>query len=242
MAAATPRPSPRPAPPRRGRARRICTPTTIRPSSPARARPAWRSSSRPRKRTRCGGGGRRRARGRCQRRHWCRTGLGRRRTGALRLPARGVPGRRPRRRAHRIGRGIRAGRHRIGDLPFAMLRQRPVELLHVTDGEILAARDRLWEDLRSPYRRGPVRGLAGGPRPRPPPLPGPLRRQRRLARRGRGARRAPGVAGRLRASPRSGPDRAPGRSARASLRAARPPRRGCHRSRGHCLPAGAYRR
>ena len=40
------------------------------------------------------------------------------------------------------------GATRIGDLPFTMLRQRPVDLVHVTDGEILAARDRLWEDLR----------------------------------------------------------------------------------------------
>jgi len=40
------------------------------------------------------------------------------------------------------------GASRVGDLPFAMLRQRPVELVHVTDAEILAARDRLWEDLR----------------------------------------------------------------------------------------------
>jgi threonine dehydratase len=29
-----------------------------------------------------------------------------------------------------------------------MLRRRPVELVHVSDGEILAARDRLWEELR----------------------------------------------------------------------------------------------
>jgi threonine dehydratase len=40
------------------------------------------------------------------------------------------------------------GGSRIGDRPFAMLRERPVELVHVTDAEILAARDRLWEDLR----------------------------------------------------------------------------------------------
>jgi threonine dehydratase len=40
------------------------------------------------------------------------------------------------------------GASRIGDRPFAMLRHRPVELVHVTDAEILAARDRLWEDLR----------------------------------------------------------------------------------------------
>jgi threonine dehydratase len=40
------------------------------------------------------------------------------------------------------------GATRIGDLPFTMLRQRPVDLVHVTDGEILAARDRLWEELR----------------------------------------------------------------------------------------------
>jgi len=40
------------------------------------------------------------------------------------------------------------GASRVGDRPFAMLRQRPVELVHVTDAEILAARDRLWEDLR----------------------------------------------------------------------------------------------
>ena len=40
------------------------------------------------------------------------------------------------------------GASRIGDLPFAMLGQRPVELVHVTDAEILAARDRLWDELR----------------------------------------------------------------------------------------------
>jgi threonine dehydratase len=40
------------------------------------------------------------------------------------------------------------GASRVGDLAFAMLRQRPVELVHVTDAELLAARDRLREDFR----------------------------------------------------------------------------------------------
>lgn len=40
------------------------------------------------------------------------------------------------------------GASRVGELAFSMLRRRPVELAHVSDGEILAARDRLWEEFR----------------------------------------------------------------------------------------------
>jgi threonine dehydratase len=40
------------------------------------------------------------------------------------------------------------GASRAGDLAFAILSRRPAELAHVTDAEILAARDRLWEELR----------------------------------------------------------------------------------------------
>jgi threonine dehydratase len=40
------------------------------------------------------------------------------------------------------------GATRVGDLAFTMLSSRPTGLAHVTDQEILAARDRLWEELR----------------------------------------------------------------------------------------------
>ncbi len=40
------------------------------------------------------------------------------------------------------------GASRVGELAFAMLSSRPIELAHVTDEEILAARDRLWDELR----------------------------------------------------------------------------------------------
>ena len=40
------------------------------------------------------------------------------------------------------------GASRAGDLAFALLSSRPTEMAHVTDGEILAARDRLWEEFR----------------------------------------------------------------------------------------------
>jgi threonine dehydratase len=40
------------------------------------------------------------------------------------------------------------GASRVGELAFAMLSSRPAELAHVTDQEILAARDRLWDELR----------------------------------------------------------------------------------------------
>jgi threonine dehydratase len=40
------------------------------------------------------------------------------------------------------------GASRVGELAFDLLRRRPVELALVSDEEILAARDRLWEDLR----------------------------------------------------------------------------------------------
>jgi threonine dehydratase len=40
------------------------------------------------------------------------------------------------------------GASRVGDLAYAMLSRRPTELAHVTDQEILAARDRLWDDFR----------------------------------------------------------------------------------------------
>jgi threonine dehydratase len=40
------------------------------------------------------------------------------------------------------------GASRVGELAFAMLSSRPAELVHVTDQEILAARDRLWDELR----------------------------------------------------------------------------------------------
>lgn len=40
------------------------------------------------------------------------------------------------------------GASRVGELAFAILSSRPTELAHVTDQEILAARDRLWDELR----------------------------------------------------------------------------------------------
>jgi threonine dehydratase len=40
------------------------------------------------------------------------------------------------------------GASRVGDLAFAILSRRPTELAHVSDQEILAARDRLWDDFR----------------------------------------------------------------------------------------------
>jgi threonine dehydratase len=40
------------------------------------------------------------------------------------------------------------GASRAGELAFAILSSRPTELAHVTDQEILAARDRLWDELR----------------------------------------------------------------------------------------------
>jgi threonine dehydratase len=40
------------------------------------------------------------------------------------------------------------GATRVGDLPFEVLRAAPVSSLLVTDDELLAARDRLWEEFR----------------------------------------------------------------------------------------------
>ncbi|WP_131098638.1 serine/threonine dehydratase [Streptomonospora litoralis] len=40
------------------------------------------------------------------------------------------------------------GAARVGDVPFGVLRRRPVETALVTDPEITAARDRLWDEFR----------------------------------------------------------------------------------------------
>ncbi|MFB9802570.1 serine/threonine dehydratase [Streptomonospora salina] len=40
------------------------------------------------------------------------------------------------------------GAARVGEVPFGVLRERPVETALVTDAEITAARDRLWEEFR----------------------------------------------------------------------------------------------
>lgn len=40
------------------------------------------------------------------------------------------------------------GAARVGDVPFAVLRRNPVTPVLVSDAEILAARDRLWEEFR----------------------------------------------------------------------------------------------
>ncbi|WP_233604664.1 serine/threonine dehydratase [Micromonospora sp. HM5-17] len=40
------------------------------------------------------------------------------------------------------------GATRVGDLPFAILQRRPVESVLVSDAELLAARDLLWEEFR----------------------------------------------------------------------------------------------
>jgi len=40
------------------------------------------------------------------------------------------------------------GATRVGDVPFAVLRDRPVRSVLVSDEELMAARDRLWEEFR----------------------------------------------------------------------------------------------
>jgi threonine dehydratase len=44
--------------------------------------------------------------------------------------------------------GSALGATRVGDIPFAVLRSSSVHSVLVTDAEIIAARDRLWEDFR----------------------------------------------------------------------------------------------
>ncbi len=66
------------------------------------------------------------------------------------------------------------GASRVGDLAFTILSSRPAELAHVTDDEILAARDLLWDELRmavEPAAAAPFAAwLAGRVRGRSPCL------------------------------------------------------------------------
>lgn len=57
------------------------------------------------------------------------------------------------------------GATRIGEVPFAVLRSTQVTSVLVTDDEILAARDRLWEEFRlavEPAAAAPLAALAAG--------------------------------------------------------------------------------
>lgn len=52
------------------------------------------------------------------------------------------------------------GATRVGEIPFAVLAARAPESVLVTDGEILAARDRLWEEFRLAVEPAAAAGLA----------------------------------------------------------------------------------
>ena len=150
------------------------------------------------------------------------------------------------------------GASRIGGLALAAYRANPVGLALVSDKEIIAARDRLWEEFRlavEPGRRHRLRRLALRPGAGRPPVPGAVRRQRHLDARlspqpGVGVRRPPRtpmsqmtgaaaavVTGRLRCRARAGSPRPSPRSRR------RPPRSGAGRGRRagtfHCPVSGS---
>jgi threonine dehydratase len=57
------------------------------------------------------------------------------------------------------------GATRVGEVPFAILRQAQVQSVLVDDKDILAARDQLWEDFRlavEPAAAAPLAALRAG--------------------------------------------------------------------------------